>query len=233
MPSSTAWSASVTGREVGLAHHVQVERLEPGHGQRVGVVGQHVREPQVVGVVGGHAGDGHGPQAIRQCPCSSVLAMEINGLPLHPLVVHAAVVFGPLAALPRLAYAVVPRGAGCCAGRCVALAARRRRSRRSSPYLAGERLPRRRGPSSSRSSQDARGPRATLLRTWSLAFVVDALLGAWALGGPSGLASGAVRQDVAARRRLVAMVLLVARRRSALLVLVFLTGDAGAQAVWG
>ena len=32
--------------------------------------------------------------------------MEINGLPLHPLVVHAAVVFGPLAALAALAYLV-------------------------------------------------------------------------------------------------------------------------------
>ena len=34
--------------------------------------------------------------------------MEINGLPLHPLVVHAAVVFGPLSALVALAYALVP-----------------------------------------------------------------------------------------------------------------------------
>lgn len=34
--------------------------------------------------------------------------MEINGLPLHPLVVHAAVVFGPLAALTALAYVVLP-----------------------------------------------------------------------------------------------------------------------------
>jgi hypothetical protein len=34
--------------------------------------------------------------------------MEINGLPLHPLVVHAAVVFGPLAALGALAYVVLP-----------------------------------------------------------------------------------------------------------------------------
>jgi hypothetical protein len=32
--------------------------------------------------------------------------MEINGLPLHALVVHAAVVFGPLAGLAGLAYAV-------------------------------------------------------------------------------------------------------------------------------
>ena len=34
--------------------------------------------------------------------------MEINGLPLHPLVVHAAVVLGPVSALAALAYALVP-----------------------------------------------------------------------------------------------------------------------------
>jgi hypothetical protein len=35
--------------------------------------------------------------------------MEINGLPLHPLVVHAVVVFVPLAALSAIPFAVVPR----------------------------------------------------------------------------------------------------------------------------
>jgi membrane protein DedA with SNARE-associated domain len=35
--------------------------------------------------------------------------MEINGLPLHPLVVHAAVVFAPLAALSALAYVGLPK----------------------------------------------------------------------------------------------------------------------------
>jgi hypothetical protein len=34
--------------------------------------------------------------------------MEIAGLPLHPLVVHGAVVLSPLAALVALAYAGVP-----------------------------------------------------------------------------------------------------------------------------
>ena len=34
---------------------------------------------------------------------------EINGVPLHPLVVHAAVVFGPLAALSALAYVGLPK----------------------------------------------------------------------------------------------------------------------------
>lgn len=32
--------------------------------------------------------------------------MEINGLPLHPLVVHAAVIFGPLAAIAGLLHLV-------------------------------------------------------------------------------------------------------------------------------
>jgi hypothetical protein len=35
--------------------------------------------------------------------------MEINGLPLHPLVVHAAVVFGPLAVLAALVHVALPR----------------------------------------------------------------------------------------------------------------------------
>ncbi len=34
--------------------------------------------------------------------------MEINGLPLHVLVVHAAVVFGPVAALVAIAYVALP-----------------------------------------------------------------------------------------------------------------------------
>jgi hypothetical protein len=34
--------------------------------------------------------------------------MEINGLPLHVLVVHAAVVFGPLAALCAIGYVALP-----------------------------------------------------------------------------------------------------------------------------
>src|SRR5680860_849197 len=35
--------------------------------------------------------------------------MELGGLPLHPLVVHAAVVFTPVAALLAIVFAVVPR----------------------------------------------------------------------------------------------------------------------------
>ena len=35
--------------------------------------------------------------------------MEINGLPLHALITHVAVVFGPLSALAGVLYAVVPK----------------------------------------------------------------------------------------------------------------------------
>lgn len=34
---------------------------------------------------------------------------QINGMPVHALVVHAAVVFGPLLAVAAIVYAVVPR----------------------------------------------------------------------------------------------------------------------------
>jgi len=39
----------------------------------------------------------------------SAMSWSVAGLPLHPLVVHAAVVFGPLAALAALAYVGLPR----------------------------------------------------------------------------------------------------------------------------
>ena len=90
----------------------------------------------------------HGPQAILSQPGALTChRMEINGLPLHPLVVHAAVVFGPLAALVGLASTRACRGgAGCCAGRWSC-------SPWSPPssivaaYLTGEALPRRASPS--------------------------------------------------------------------------------------
>lgn len=47
---------------------------------------------------------------------------EIAGLPLHPLVVHAAVVLVPLLVLMSLAYALVPRWRGRLAWAAVALA---------------------------------------------------------------------------------------------------------------
>ena len=57
------------------------------------------------------------------------------------------------------------------------------------------------------------------------------MLGAWALGGPSALASGwGARETVPAWR--IASIVLLLLGALAVLVLVVLTGDAGARAVW-
>jgi hypothetical protein len=155
--------------------------------------------------------------------------MELAGLPLHPLVVHAAVVLSPLAALVALAYAAVARwrwllrwplvvGALVAAGACVAA------------YLSGDALLDQRPELAQLvgTHQD----RGTVLMWLSLGFVADALLAAWALGGSSPLASGRGARETAPGLGVVATVLLVAGAL-AMVVLTVLTGDAGSRAVWG
>src|SRR5687768_7287093 len=112
--------------------------------------------------------------------------MEINGLPLHPLIVHAVVILGPLAGLTGLAYAFVPKWRWLLRWPLVLL----------SLVVATTALIAVQAGQSLLDSRPELGPivadhadRGVLLRTWSLTFVVDALLAAWALGGPSALAS--------------------------------------------
>ncbi|GAA1938400.1 DUF2231 domain-containing protein [Nocardioides hwasunensis] len=153
--------------------------------------------------------------------------MELNGVPLHPLIVHAVVVLGPLAALTGLAYAFVPKWrwllrwplvvlAVVTAGAAVLAAAAGESLLESRPELEqiiGE--------------HEERGE---LLRNVSLAYVLVAGFGAWALGGVSALASGRGARET--RLAIPAIVLLVVGS-IALLVLLFLAGDSGARAVWG
>ena len=117
-------------RQVGLAHDVQVEGLEPVRGRGVRIIGEDVREAQIVGVVrhASHTILTH-PHNVDTTPRNrgggalarslSFARMEINGLPVHALVVHAAVVFGPLAALAGVALRRSRSGATSCAGRSV------------------------------------------------------------------------------------------------------------------
>ena len=143
--------------------------------------------------------------------------------------VHAVVVLGPLAALTGLAHAFVPRWRWLLRWPLVALAV----ATAVAAFVATQ---------SGESLLEARpelGPlvaeheeRGELLRTWSLTFVVDAVLAAWALGGPSALASGRGAQETRGAIGWVALGLLVAGAVG-LLVLVFLAGDSGARAVWG
>lgn len=156
--------------------------------------------------------------------------MEIAGLPLHPLVVHAAVVLTPLAALSAVVFGVVPKWryltrwptALLAVGSLVVVWVARVSGRSlltSRPELAP--LVR---------THQARGNQLSLLM---ILFAVVVVVAAWSLGGRSGLVSGAGAREsrVAALERVLPVLVVVAS--VAVLVSVALTGDAGARALWG
>jgi hypothetical protein len=145
--------------------------------------------------------------------------MEINGLPLHALVVHAAVVLSPLAALAGLAYAAVGRWRDwvrwpLVVAALVALGAV------WTAYLSGEDL---------EAANQYGGELAALLETheeranifrWAAtAFAVVAV----AAAGPLHRREGPVR---------IVLALVLAGTAVLTLVYAVLTGDAGAQIAW-
>jgi len=143
--------------------------------------------------------------------------MEINGLPLHPLVVHAAVVFGPLAALAALAYAV-PRWRDRMRWPMLVLALVATGSILAA-YFSGDSFLESREALRQLPAVQTHEERAEMLLKVILAFGVIAVVTAWLhdrRGAVRGLLTG----------------LLVV---SAVGVFVYtvLTGDAGARAVWG
>lgn len=143
--------------------------------------------------------------------------MEINGLPLHPLVVHAAVVFGPLAALTALAY-LVPRWREKVRWPMVVLALVATASVVLA-YLSGNDLLDNRPELGRIPALQTHEDRAGILLWTTLGFGVVAAVSGW-WGGRSG----AVR---------ILLDVLLGVGAVAVLVLVVLTGDAGSRAVWG
>jgi hypothetical protein len=147
--------------------------------------------------------------------------MEINGLPLHPLVVHAAVVFGPLAALAAILYAVLPgwrdrlrwpmvvlvlvATAAIWTAYYTGLNFRSSKDFFNQPPLAAK--------------IDKHAHYANILRWVTTALAVVAVVAAWLHAR-----AGAVRIVLSAA-------LVVAG--GVTLAYVVLTGDAGAQSVWG
>ncbi len=156
--------------------------------------------------------------------------MEIAGLPLHPLVVHAAVVFTPLAGLSAVVFAVLPRWRYLTRWPTAALTL----AALASVWVARV---------SGRSLLAARPELAPLVRVHQqrgtqlsllmILFTVVVLLAVWGLGGASGLLSGRGAREtrVAAFDKALPALVVVA----SLLVLVWcaITGDAGARAIWG
>ena len=155
--------------------------------------------------------------------------MEINGLPLHPLSVHAVVVLVPLTALVGLVYALVPKWRWLLRWPLVAVAVLGA-AFSVLATSAGEAL------LEARPQLDGlveeHEEYGEMLRNLSLAYVVAAGLGAWALGGTSALASGGGTRETRGALGWVAVAALVAGG-VALLVVAFLAGESGARAGWG
>lgn len=155
--------------------------------------------------------------------------MEIAGLPFHFLILHAAVVLAPLAALLAIAFALLPRWRYLTRWPTVVMAV---------VTLVTVWLSRLSG----QSYLDSRPELAPLVRVHqergemlsllTILFVVVVAVAFWGLGGPSGFTSGSgartVRSPAIDRGLAVALVV------ASLLVLVWviLTGDAGARAAW-
>ncbi len=162
--------------------------------------------------------------------------MEVAGLPLHALVVHAAVVLTPTAAVlvavfavrdrwrwltrwPALLATVASLGALLLAKYSGTALLQSRQYLLQSPVIAAR--------------IHTHQTRANQLVLVMLLFTVLTVVGGWALGGPSPLVSGRGAHEgrVVALSRVLPAALVVGA--VAVLVWVVLTGDAGARAVWG
>ena len=153
--------------------------------------------------------------------------MDLNCVPVHPLVVHAVVVLGPLAALAGLLYAFVPRWRWLLRWPLVALAVVTAIAAVVAAQ-AGEALLELRP--ELEPLVEEHEERGEMLRTVAVAYAVVALVAAWALGGASALASGRGARET---RFGIPVAAVLAVGAVALLVMLFLAGDSGSRAVWG
>lgn len=143
--------------------------------------------------------------------------MEISGLPVHALVVHAAVVLGPVAALAALSYAAVGRWRDWLRIPMVVVAIAATASI-AAAFLSGDNFLETHPQLAQKPYVATHEERAELLIWLTLGFGVVALAAGWLHDRP-----GVVRT---LSRVLLAVAAL------AVLVQVVLVGDAGARAVW-
>jgi hypothetical protein len=157
--------------------------------------------------------------------------MEVNGLPLHPLLVHAVVVFVPLAALLSGLYAVLPRWRTVLRWPAVVLAVAGIAMVQLA-MMSGEDLQEARGLDSAQI--DTHADWAWWLRIAAGTLAVLVLVAAWLLPSRSRSDDRQLRADVGAPTVLtVPVATLLVAASVAVLALAFLTGEAGARAVWG
>lgn len=158
--------------------------------------------------------------------------MEVNGLPLHALVIHAAVVLAPMAAVAALVFALVPRWRWALRWPTLGLAVGAVGAVVLS-YLSGE-------AHLDANPQLAQVPevalhqeRAEVLLWVGVAFGLVVLAAVLLLPGPSPLPSGRGHGVVRRVPLEVVVALLVVLASAGLVLYTVLTGDAGARAKWG
>jgi len=156
--------------------------------------------------------------------------MEIAGLPLHPLVVHAAVVLIPLSAALAIAFAVLPRwrwlSRWSAAGLAVVVVVVAWVARLSGSSLLDSR------PELARIVAEHQD-RGELLALVSLPYALIVVVAAWSMAGTSALASGRGAQESRIPALETVFAALVVLAALAVTVLVVLAGDSGSRAVWG
>ena len=154
--------------------------------------------------------------------------MEINGLPLHPLIVHAVVIFVPLGALSAVLFALMPRWRWLLRWPTLVLALGAVVVTRIA-VISGNDLKKQRDLGGAQLARHM--DLATWLERSVWAFAVVAVLACWVLPYVVPLKDREDRLSPAASLTMVANVLLPIAAAT-VLVLAVLTGDAGAKAVW-
>lgn len=162
--------------------------------------------------------------------------MDINGLPLHVLVVHGAVVFAPLAAVAAIVFAAVPRWRFLTRWPAVVLAvvaaATVWLARLSGDDFFDSRFGTLPADNPVRAAILEHRDYGQALSFITLALLVVAATGAVLLGGASGFASGRGAKERAQSWVELAVPALIMLASVATLAYAFLTGDAGARATW-
>jgi uncharacterized membrane protein len=154
-------------------------------------------------------------------------AMEFRGIPLHPLIIHAAVVLVPLAALSALLFAV-PKWRWLTRWPAVVLAVIGALTVQLA-VMSGRDLEKDRNLDSPLIHTHEEWGERLQIAMWIFAVIM--VVAFWALPYVTRVSGAANRESRAAALE-TPLAVLVAVAAIAVLVLVVLTGDAGARAVW-
>lgn len=162
--------------------------------------------------------------------------MDINGLPVHVLVVHGAVVLTPLAAIAAIVFAVMPRWRYLSRWPTVVLAVIATVTvwvaRFSGNDFFDSRFQSLPADNPVRDAILEHQEYGEMFSLVAIAFLLVVAAGAVLLGGASGFASGRGAKERAQSWVEAALPFFIVLVSLVALLYVFMTGDAGARATW-